>query len=96
MSIKVGRVPDLSYEPLYFDMGRRDIQLHQLPLASLGVALGKGKIDGGPVLLAECFRLEERYQYVAGFCLAAWERSGSMFLHSRMPFSDLRTGVTTS
>ena len=89
MPIKVGWVPELSYEPLYFDMERRGIKLHQMPSGSLGAALERGEIDGGPVPLADCFRLEDRSQYVEGFCLAAWEKSGSIFLHSQQPIVEL-------
>lgn len=90
MPIMVGRVPDLIYEPFYFDMGRRGIQLNQMPAGSLGPAVEKGEIDGGPVQLADCLRLEDRFNYVAGFCLAAGGNSGSMFLHSRLPIVELK------
>ena len=90
MPIKVGRVPDLNYEPFYLDMERRGIQLNQMASGSVGPAVEKGEIDGGPVPLANCFRLEDRFQYVAGFCLAAWEKSGSIFLHCREPFAELK------
>ena len=92
MPINVGRVPDLNYEPYYFDMERRGIQLHEMPAVSLGPALEKGEIDGGPVPLADCLRLEDRFKYMAGFSLSAWERSGSMFLHSRQPITELKGG----
>ena len=90
MPIKVGRIIDLNYEPFYFDMERRGIQLHQIPSDSLGPAVESGEIDGGPVPLADCLRLEDRYSYVAGFCLAAREKSGSMFLHSRSPIAEMK------
>ena len=90
MPIKVGRVPDLNYEPFYFDMEGRGIQLHQMPPGSLGAAVEMGEIDGGPVPLADCFRLEDRFKYVTGFCLAAREKSGSIFLHSRQPVVELQ------
>lgn len=90
MPIKVGLVPYLNYEPFYIDMERRGIQLHQMPPGSLGPAVEKGEIDGGPIPLADCFRLEDRYRYVAGFCLAAFERSGSIFLHCQEPLAELK------
>ncbi|PKB82370.1 MAG: hypothetical protein BZY88_04670 [SAR202 cluster bacterium Io17-Chloro-G9] len=89
MPIKVGHIPDLNYEPFYFDMERRGIQLHQLASGALGPAAENGEIDGGPVPLADCLRLEDRFKYVSGFCVAAWEKSDSMFLHSRVPIADL-------
>ena len=39
--------------------------------------------------MADCFRLEDRFRYVTGFCLAAREKSGSIFLHSRQPVVEL-------
>ena len=90
MPINIGRIPDLNYEPFYFDMELRGIHLHELVLASLGAALEKGEIDGGPVPSAECLRLEDRFDYVGGFCLAAWEKSGSVILHSQRPMAELK------
>jgi len=89
MPIKVGRVPDLNYEPFYFEMERRGIQLREMPSNGVGPAVEKGEIDGGPVPLADCLDLEDRFNYVAGFCVTAWEKSGSMFLHSRKPIAEL-------
>ena len=90
MPIKVGRVPDLNYDPFYFDMESRGIQLLQVPHGSIGAAVERGEIDGGPVPLADCWALEDRFNYVAGFCLAASEKSGSTFLHSRQPIEELQ------
>ncbi|MCH8225300.1 MAG: hypothetical protein IIC97_05490 [Chloroflexi bacterium] len=89
MPIKVGRVPDLNYEPFYIDMERRGIQLHEMPSNGVGPAVEKGEIDAGPIPLADCLGLEDRFNYVTGFCVTAWEKSGSMFLHSRKPIAEL-------
>ena len=68
MPIKIGRVPYLNHEPFYIDMERQGIQLLQMPPGSLGPAVEKGEIDGGPIPLVDCFRLEDQLRYVAGFC----------------------------
>ena len=97
MMIKVGRVPYLHYEPFYFDMERRGIQLHEMAPSTLASAAQKGEVDAGPVPLVDCFRLEDRFQPVSGFCVASTERAGSVFLYSTKPIEELggaRIGIT--
>ncbi len=96
MAIKVGRVPYLSFEPFYFDMERRGLQLCEVLPSGLAPAIEKGEIDAGPVPLADSFRLEECFQPVAGFCVSVGNKAGSNYLHSKMPIGDLggaRIGV---
>jgi chorismate dehydratase len=45
----------------------------------------------------DCFRLADRLQPVAGFCVATTQKTGSIFLYSTKPMSELRDariGVT--
>ena len=96
MPIKIGRVTTLNYEPFYFDMERRGIKLHDMAPGLLAPAAEKGDIDGGPLPLVDCFRLEDRFQYVSGFCVAAAEKAGSSFLYCKEPIGELagaRIGV---
>ena len=89
MPIKICRVPELSFEPFYNDMERQGVQVQDMAQALVAAAVEKGEIDGGPVPLADCFRLEDRFRYVAGFCVAAWERAGSSFLYCKEPVGEL-------
>jgi chorismate dehydratase len=97
MTMKVGRIPDLECEPLYFDMARRGIEMSAMGPSQLAAAAAAGEIDAGPVPLVDCFRLEDRFQPVSGFCLACAGRAGNIFLYSKQPIeqlNDARIGIT--
>jgi chorismate dehydratase len=97
MVIKVARVPYLSHEPFYFDMKRRGIELYDMVPSALAAAAEKGEIDAGPVSLVDCFRLEDHFRPLAGFCLATIARARSVNLYSKQPIQELtgaRIGVT--
>jgi chorismate dehydratase len=97
MSMRVGRVPYLHSEPFYFDMARRGIELYDMVPRALVSAVEHGEIDAGPIPLADSFRLEDRFQPVAGFCVASVNQAGSMFLYSTRPIAELhgaRIGVS--
>ncbi len=97
MALKVGRVPYLYAEPFYFDMARRGIELVELAPSACATAADNGDIDAGPLPLVDCFRLEERFQPVAGFCVASVAQAGSVLLYSTKPIVELsgaRIGIT--
>src|SRR5499433_1615620 len=97
MTMKVGRIPYLEYEPLYFDMARRGIAMYAMVPSQLAAAAAAGAIDAGPVPLVDCFRLEDRFQPVSGFCLACAKRAGNIFLYAKQPIEQLtgaRIGIT--
>ena len=97
MAIRVGRIPYLSYEPFYFDMERRGIELCDMAPRALAGAAERGEIDAGPVPLVDCFRQEGRFRFLAGFCLAAIARARSVNLYSKRPIQELtgaRIGIT--
>lgn len=89
MTMKVGRIPYLSCEPFYFDMARRDMVLCDLPPRALAAAAARGDIDAGPVPLADCFRLQDRFRLLAGFCVATIRQAVSVVLHARRPLQEL-------
>lgn len=95
--MRVGCVPYLHTEPFYFDMPRRGITLCELVPSAISTAIANGEIDAGPVPLVDCFRLADRLQPVAGFCVASVRRAGSVALYSTRPVAELdgaRIGVT--
>ena len=97
MTIRVGRLPYVSSEPFYFDMERRGIELHSMPPSAVSAAAEAGEIDAGPVPLADCGRLEDRFRPLSGFCIGTKTRAGSVILHVTRPIEDLagaRIGVT--
>jgi len=89
MALIVGRVPYLHSEPFYFDMARRGIELYEMVPSAIVAAAENGEIDAGPVPLVDCFRLEDRFQPVAGFCVASLKQSRSIFLYSTKPIEEL-------
>jgi chorismate dehydratase len=97
MALRIGRVPYLHAEPFYFDMERRGLTLYELVPRAVAVAAARGEIDAGPVPLVDCFRLEDRFQPVAGFCVASVLDAGSSLLFSTKPIAALagaHIGVT--
>lgn len=97
MTIRVGRLPYVSSEPFYFDMERRGIELFSMPPSAVAAAAEAGKIDAGPVPMADCGRLEDRFRPLSGFCIATITRAGSVILHATRPIEELagaRIGVT--
>jgi chorismate dehydratase len=89
MALRIGRVPYLHAEPFYVDMARRDLALTELVPRAVAVAAANGEIDAGPVPLVDCFRLEDRFQPVAGFCIASIQDAGSSLLFSSKPIAAL-------
>jgi len=97
MALRVGRVPYLHAEPFYVDMARRGMALYELAPRAVAVAAARGEIDAGPVPLAECFCLQDRFEPVAGFCVASVQHAGSSLLYSTRPITALagtHIGVT--
>jgi chorismate dehydratase len=89
MALRIGRVPYLHTEPFYVDMARRGLALTELVPRAIAVAMANGEIDAGPVPLVDCFRLEDRLQPVAGFCVASAQHTGSSLLYSTKPIAAL-------
>jgi chorismate dehydratase len=89
MALRIGRVPYLHAEPFYVDMARRGLALTELVPRAVTVAVANGEIDAGPVPLVDSFRLEDRLQAVAGFCIASVQDAGSSLLFSTKPIEAL-------
>jgi chorismate dehydratase len=89
MGIRVGRIPYLDAEPFYFDMARRGIELVDVTPSALVSAIEDGEIHAGPVPLADSFRLDDRVEPIAGFCLASTGAARSLCLYSRVPAEEL-------
>lgn len=92
MGAKVGRIPYLNCEPFYFDMVRRGITLQDVVPSKIMSVIENGELDGGPAPLVDCFRMDDRYRYLAGFCLSTVAQATSVNLYAKQPIEDL-TGV---
>ena len=84
MALRVGRIKYLEFEPFYFDMPRRGIELHDMAPNSLAAAAEQGQIDAGPVPLTDSWGLEDRFQPVSGFCVATTEQSRDILFYSKL------------
>jgi len=89
MTLTVGRIPYLSCEPFYFTMERRGMALYDVVPGALAEAVAQGKIDAGPLPLVDCFRLDERFRFLSGFCVATIRKAGSVVLHAKHPIQEL-------
>jgi chorismate dehydratase len=89
MTLRIGRVPYLHAEPFYFDMARRGLALYECVPRAVAVAAAHGEIDAGPVPLVDCAGLADRFEPVAGFCVASLQRAGSSLLYSTRPITGL-------
>jgi chorismate dehydratase len=97
MALRIGRIPYLYAEPFYVDMARRGMTLVERVPRAVAMAAANGEIDAGLVPLVDCIRLENRFQPVAGFCIASAQQTGSCFLFSTKPIAALagaHIGVT--
>src|SRR5215831_16756118 len=82
MVLRIGRVPYLHAEPFYFDMARRGMALYEFVPSAVATAAANGAIDAGPVPLVDYVHLQDRFEPVAGFCIASMQRAGSCLLYS--------------
>src|SRR5206468_3772265 len=97
MALRIGHVPYLHAEPFYFDMARRGMVFYECVPGAVAVAAANGAIDAGPVPLVDCWRLQDRFEPVAGFCVASMQHAGSSLLYSTRPITALagaHIGVT--
>ncbi|NQW22024.1 MAG: hypothetical protein HQ475_01115 [SAR202 cluster bacterium] len=89
MPIKVGRTPYLSSEPMYFDMGKRGIQVEELLPSEMTAAIEENRLQGGLVPLVDAFDLPDGLRTVSGFCIATVSSAGSVKLHTKAPIEEL-------
>jgi len=89
MTLRIGYLPYLHAEPFYVDMRRRGLALVETVPRAVAVAAAHGDIDAGPVPLVDGSRLEDRFQPVAGFCIASLQNAGSTLLFSTEPIAAL-------
>jgi chorismate dehydratase len=70
-------------------MARRGLALCDVAPSAMAAAALNGDIDAGPMPLADCFRLQRRFRFVAGFCLASIRHATSVALHAQRPIQEL-------
>jgi chorismate dehydratase len=89
MTLRIGHLPYLHSEPFYVDMTRRGLALVERVPRDVAVAAAHGDIDAGPVPLVDAVRLQNRFEPLAGFCIASLQHAGSTLLFSTKPMAGL-------
>lgn len=93
----VGRIPYLNCA-LFFDRwGEGGPALVDLPPKQLGEEARAGRIDAGPMAIADYFRLGDLFEPLGNFGISCPRIAASVLLFSRVPMSELqgaRIGVT--
>ena len=89
MALKVGLVPGLGFEPFYWDMRRRGIELCAVAPQDLSGAVERADVGAGPMSLVDAFRLEDQLQPISGFCVAAVQRAVNSLLFAQRPLEEL-------
>ena len=96
MPLRVGRIPYLHAEPFYFDMERRGIVLYEMVPSALATALTDGEIAPGQCRWWTVFAWQTACSRLGFLCCHA-QKTGSIFLYSTKPMSqlhDARIGIT--
>lgn len=88
-NIHIGLMPYLNSEVFYYAFNMPGIDLSPKVPSAMAQAADVGTLDGGPVPIVDCFRLEDRFTYVNGFCIATVERARSILLFSKLPMQEL-------
>jgi chorismate dehydratase len=92
--VRVGRISYLNVEPFFHAFPWPLVA--GLPPRALGEAVAEGRVDAGPLPLADCLRLEGRVTRLP-YGIATRGRAQSVFVFSRHPLGELggrRVGVT--
>ena len=83
---KLARVPYLNCAPFFHGLeADRTIEWVDLPPRRLGAEAEAGQLVGGPMALADYLRLQDRFERVGHFGVAARGRCGSALLFSARP-----------
>ncbi len=84
--LRVGRISYLNVEPFFHAFPWPLAEA--LPPRALGEAVAAGRVDAGPLALADCLRLDGTVSLLP-FGIATRDRAQSVFLFSGRPMADL-------
>ena len=93
MTIKIGLMPYLNSEVFYYAFDATEVEMYPLVPSAMARAADEGRLDAGPIPLVDCFRLEDRFTQVNGFCIATVERARSILFFSNRPIEALDGAV---
>ena len=87
--LRVGLMPYLNSEPFYYAFDSTGMELHPMVPSAMAQAADAGSLDAGPIPIVDCFRLEDRFVPVDGFCIATGQRARSILFFSDRPVQAL-------
>ena len=88
-NLRVGLMPYLNSEAFYYSFEPSGMELPSMVPSVMARAADRGELDAGPIPLVDCFRLEDRFAPVNGFCIATVERARSILFFSKRPIEEL-------
>ena len=89
MTLRIGLMPYLNSEAFYYAFDSAGMELLPMVPSVMARAAEQGELDAGPIPVVDCFRLEERFTPVNGFCIATVERARSILFFSKRPIQEL-------
>lgn len=87
--MKVGRIAYTNTEPFFHAWDSSTFDLLPGSPQELADAARKGEVVAGPLPLVECWALEDQFENLGDWGIAARERCRSVFVLSQIPFSEL-------
>lgn len=89
MTIKIGLMPYLNSEVFYYTFDTTGVEMCPMVPSVMARAAEMGVLDAGPIPIVDCFRLEDRFIPVNGFCIATVDRARSILFFANKPIEEL-------
>lgn len=93
--LKVGQMPFVNVAPFFCFWRDSSMDFIQGPPRVLGKLASEGKIDLAPLPIYDCFLLEENFEPLGNFGIAATDKVMSVFLFSKKPIDQLNNSVVS-
>ena len=87
--MKIGQIAYANTEPFFHFWKKESFDLHAGHPKGLAEAARRDEIIAGPLPLVECWALEDKFVPLGNWGIAARERCRSVYVLSRVPFSEL-------
>ncbi len=87
--MKIARIGYANTEPFFHYWNAPQFEMTSGTPKALAEAARKGDVAAGPLPLVECWNLESQFDGLGEWCIAARERCRSVYVLSRVPFSEL-------
>lgn len=92
-STLIARIPYLNTEPFYHGFSAQGYELINLPPRELGREAARGRIAAGPMSAVDYFKLDQDFEPLGPFGIAAAGPVRSVLLLSKRPIPELNAGT---